>query len=61
MTFTIKNIDRIIAAVNSRVSKKNQKFGIEVPMYIEHYKWLDANKGDTLWKYDIAKDMYQVF
>ena len=38
VTFTLKKRDIIISALNSRVINKNNKFGIEVPIFIEHAK-----------------------
>ena len=59
VTFTLKKRYRIIAAVNSRVRKKTNMFGIEVNIYIDHEKRLDSKNGDTLWLDEITKDMYQ--
>ena len=60
MPFTLKNRDRIISAVKSRVINKTHKFGIDVPRSIEHAKQLHAKNGDTLWNDAIAKEIYQV-
>ena len=48
VTFTLKKRDIIISALNSRVINKNNKFGIEVPIFIEHAKWLNAKNGYTM-------------
>ena len=58
--FFLKKRDRIIDTANSRLIKKTHKFGIEVPMSIQHTKLLDAKNGFTLRQDAIAKDMYQV-
>ena len=58
--FTLKKRDRIIYAINSIVSKKTYKFGVEVLMYIEHAKQLDTNNIYKLWQDCITKEMYQV-
>ena len=46
--FTLKNRDRIIYSVKSIVSKKNNKFGIEVPISIDHAKRLGQDQRYTM-------------
>ena len=58
--FTLKKRDRIIAAVNSRVTKRTHKFGLEVPTSIEHAIKIDKANDNTFWQDAIAKEMYNV-
>ena len=58
--FTLKKRDVIISDINSRVRKKTHEFGIEVLMYLENSKLLDAKSVDNLRQDAIAKEMYQV-
>ena len=53
--YTLRNRDRIISAVNSRVRKATHKFGIEIPTYIEHRKRIDKDNGNTLWMDSVIK------
>ena len=57
--FTLKKRDRIVSLVNSRVRKRNHKFGIQIPNNIKEAISLDKNNGNTLWQDDYAKEMYQ--
>jgi len=58
--FTLRKRDRIISAVNSRVRRKNKKFGIEVPTTVAEAKVLDEKNGNTLWMDALRKEMYNV-
>ena len=58
--FTLKKRDRIIAAVNTRVRKRDQKFGIKIPSSIKEAKAIDRENGNTLWMDAIDKEMYEV-
>lgn len=58
--YTLRKRDRIIASVNSRIKKRNRKYGIEVPTSIEDARRLDKENGNTLWQDAIAKEMYNV-
>ena len=41
--------DEIVAAVNSRVKRKNHKYGIEVTSSIKEALRLDRENGNTMW------------
>jgi len=58
--YTLKKRDRIIAAVNTRVRKRNSKYGIQIPATMDEAKILDQQNGNTLWQDAIAKEMFQV-
>ena len=60
MPFTLKKRDRITAAVNTRVRKRNSKFGIQIPASIAESKAMDQNNGNKLWKDAIAREMFEV-
>ena len=53
--YTLRNRDRIISDVNSRVRKATHKFGIKIPTSIEHCKRLDKDNGNTLWMDSVIK------
>ena len=57
--FTLKKRDRIVSLVNSRVRKRNHKFGIQIPNNIKEAISLDKNNGNTLCQDSYAKDMCQ--
>ena len=44
--YTLRKIDRIIAAVNARVHHTTHKYGIEVPTSMDHAKRIDAYNGN---------------
>ena len=46
--------------MNSRVWKRNHKFGIQIHNNIKETISLDGNNGNTLWQDAYEKDMYQV-
>ena len=58
--FTLKQRDRIISAVNSRVRKSTHKYGIEVPTSVEHAREIDLKNGNTLWSDAIELEMKNV-
>jgi hypothetical protein len=59
--YTLKMRDRVIAAVSSkRVPKRNQKFGIRVPMPVDDATKVDVANGNTLWQDAICKEMEAV-
>ena len=45
---TLKKRDRIVAGINSRVRKRNCKFGIKIPRNITEAKIFDDENGNTL-------------
>ena len=57
---TLKKRDRIVAGINSRVRKRNCKFGIKIPRSIKEAKIFDDENGNTLWQDAYAKEMYNV-
>ena len=44
--YTLRKLDLIIAAVNSRVIYTTHKYGIEVPTSVDHSKRIDASNGN---------------
>ena len=58
--FTLKQRDRIISAVNSRVRKSTHKYGIEVPDSVEHALRLDRENGNTYWQCALQDEMGQI-
>ena len=55
--FTLRKRDRIIAAVNTRVTKTSHKYGVEVPRSIRHAFDIDERNGNTLWRDSVNKEM----
>ena len=55
--WTLRKRDRIISAVNSRVTKTRHKYGVEVPRSIKEAIALDERNGNTLWQDAINKEM----
>jgi hypothetical protein len=60
VNYTLKNRDKIIAAVRARFVRKDFKFGIKVPNTIAEARRLDAENGDNLWEKSIEKEMRNV-
>ena len=48
--FTLQKRDTIIAAVNSRVRKATNKYGIDIPTSVEHLEDIDKRNQNTFWK-----------
>ena len=46
--------------VHSRIKKATHKYGIEVPMSVEHAKKIDLANGNRCWIDAIDKEMKQV-
>ena len=55
--YTLRCQDRIIASVNSRVTKVTHKYGVEIPRTVKEVKLLDDKNGNTLWHDAINKEM----
>ena len=55
--YTLRNRDRIISAVNSRVRKTTHKYGVEIPSTIEEAFAIDTKNGNTFWRDAINKEM----
>ena len=60
VTYTLRERDRIISAVNSRARSTRHKYGIEVPATIEEAQALDRKNGNTLWIDAIHLEMSNV-
>ena len=58
--FTLRKRDRIIASINSRVRKRDRKFGLRVPSSIQEAKEIDKENKNTLWMDALDKEMYEV-
>ena len=55
--FTLRKRDRIIAAVNTRVTKTSHKYGVEVPRSLKHAFDIDERNGNTFWRDAVNKEM----
>ena len=60
VSYTIRKREAIISKVNSRFTKKNVKFGIEVPSTVEEALELDRRNGNDYWGKAIKKEMDSV-
>lgn len=58
--YTLRKRDVIVSAMQSRVRKKSQKYGIEIPTSIKHAAELDRRNGNTFWMDAIKKEMADV-
>ena len=58
--YTLKKRDRIIKTARARLSKKNEKFGIEIPTTVKRALEIDAETGTTFWTDAIKKEMKTV-
>jgi hypothetical protein len=55
--FTLRKRDRIIAFVNSRITKTSHKYGCEIPHTIKQAYAIDRKNGNDLWRQAIDKEM----
>ena len=55
--YTLRKRDRILSSVHSRIKKATHKYGIEVPMSVEHAKKIDLANGNRCWMDAIDKEM----
>ena len=58
--YTLRQRDRIIASINSRLKKTNMKYGIEIPSTLDKAKQLDRDNGDSFWSRAVDKEMANV-
>ena len=61
--FVLKKRNRIISLVKQRQArylKRNEKFGIRVPKFVEEAKLIDLENDNTAWQDAIAKEMKNV-
>ena len=58
--YTLRQRDKIIAAVNTRLRKESLKYGIAVPRTLDEAKRMDRDNGNTLWADAINKEMANV-
>jgi hypothetical protein len=60
--YTLRKRDTIILAMKSRCKQKkvSHKYGIEVPISIEHAIQLDERNGDNYWRDALSKEMKNV-
>ena len=57
---TLQKRDAIVSALRTRMRQAKHKYGIEVPISVEHAKELDLNEGNDLWMKALAKEMVNV-
>ena len=55
--YTLRKRDRIVASVNSRVTRVTHKYGCEIPSSIQHAYSIDRKHGNSLWTDAINKEM----
>ena len=60
LPFTIKKLDIIIAAVNSRVRKETHKYGIEIPTLVDHAEEIDKRNQNNFWQDAISLEMSNI-
>eukprot|EP00980_Cylindrotheca_fusiformis_P023766 scaffold10951_cov72-Cylindrotheca_fusiformis.AAC.1 len=58
--YTLRKRDIILSKIKSRIRKTNRKYGIEIPVSVEHAMKLDRENGNTLWRDALAKEMTNV-
>ena len=58
--YTLRQRNRIISSINSRVRKLSHKYGHEVPLTINDARCLDSENGNDLWAKAIDKEMANV-
>jgi hypothetical protein len=58
--YTLRKRDVILSAVRSRIRKTTHKYGIEIPMHLEHTYAIDKKNENTFWKDAIAMEMLNI-
>ena len=58
--YTIKKRNQIISKLKFKYLERTHKYGLEIPKNVEHAKHINGQNGNTLWKYDINKEMDNV-
>ena len=55
--YTLRKREVILTAVKNWIRKTIHKYGIEIPMDVEHVHEIDARNGNTLWRDALKKEM----
>jgi hypothetical protein len=58
--YTLRKRDVILSKVKARIRKTTHKYGIEMPLNIDHANRLDRENGNSLWRDALAKEMTEV-
>ena len=58
--YALRNPDRIISSIHSRVEKATHKFGIQIPTSYAVCKRFDKENVNTFWKDTMKKEMKDV-
>ena len=58
--YTLKKLDIIISAVNTRIRKTTHKYGIEIPRSVKHAPEMDLKKGNDFWVKLIKQEITNV-
>ena len=58
--YTLQKRDIILSKIKARIQKTTHKYGIEVPMSMEHTFAIDKKNGNTQWQDALAKEMTEV-
>ena len=56
--YMLQKCNVILLAVKSRQRKTTHKYGIEIPSNVAHAMELNRSHGITMWRDDLAKDMF---
>jgi hypothetical protein len=56
----LKKRNRIIATIQAKMKKRDNKFGLEVPRAVKCALEIDQETGTDLWKKAIKKEMHHV-
>ena len=57
---TLRKRNAVISAVKTRLRKTTHKYGIEIPISVEHTMEIDQKNGNTMWRDALALEMFNV-
>jgi hypothetical protein len=58
--YTLRKRDIILSKIKARIRKTTHKYGIEVPLSIEHAFAIDKKNNNTLWRDALALEMTEI-
>ncbi len=58
--YVLRKRDVILSKMKARIRKTTHKYGVEIPVNLNHAYELDRENGNTLWRDGLAKEMLNV-
>jgi hypothetical protein len=58
--YVLRKRDVILSKMKARIRKTTHKYGVEIPVTLDHAFKLDRENGNTLWRDGLAKEMLNI-